>query len=261
MRGLATLLLATVAASAAFGQEPPGPPAPPADAEGAAPPAAMARPDPSLGEALETVDPALAPWSAVARINNSVGGSCSGVLAAPDRVVTAAHCLHNERTGVMLRPEAIHVLVGFARGDYAFHTKARAYRVAPGWDPARTGETVAADLAVIELETPIPATVEPLSFIEEIPPQGTGLIAAGYARQRAYVPTVIRNCGAVGGLAEGRLLAVRCAAAHGYSGGPLLTEEIPARVAGIQIATGRVGARPLTLAIPAPRVAAFLAEE
>ena len=59
-----------------------------------APALAFAQPAPRAGlgvaEAREAVDAALPPWSSLVRVQSEAGGTCAGVLVAPDRVLTAA---------------------------------------------------------------------------------------------------------------------------------------------------------------------------
>lgn len=134
---------------------------------------------PAVGE---TVDATAAPWSSIGRVNNSLGGNCTGVLVAPDRLLTAAHCVFNDRTGRYLRPESMHVLLGFARGDYVFHGRAVAYRVADGFRPG--AGTVGSDYAVLMLAEPAPASIVPLWLARAPATDGTRVVAVGYGRGR-----------------------------------------------------------------------------
>ena len=61
------------------------------------------------------VDSAATPWRSLVRVQTEMGGRCTGFLVAPDRVMTAGHCLFQHRTGNWLPPDAIHVLRGRAK--------------------------------------------------------------------------------------------------------------------------------------------------
>jgi protease YdgD len=198
----------------------------------------------------ETIDPSSPPWTAIGRVNNSIGGNCTGVLVAAGTVITAAHCVYNGRTGRFLRAEAIHVLLGFSRGSYAFHGRAASYRLAPGYVPG--AGTVGADYAVISLVEPAPDSIAPLTLLREPVAPGTAVLAVGYGRGRSFVPTVESDCHVEGRLKEEpTVVGIDCVAPDGYSGGPLLDAADPSRIVGIQVARQRRGGRLRTLAIGA----------
>jgi protease YdgD len=214
--------------------------------------AAAAEKRPKLVEG-ETIDPSAPPWTSIGRVNNSIGGNCTGVLVAADKVLTAAHCVYNDRTRRFLRAEAIHVLLGFSRGDYVFHGRAASYRLATGYVPG--AGTVGADYAVIALAEPAPASITPLALLREPVAPGTRVLAVGYGRGRSFVPTVEQDCHVEGRLKEDpTVLGIDCVAPDGYSGGPLLEAADPSRVVGIQVARQRRGGRPRTLAIAADAI-------
>ena len=61
----------------------------------------------------EAVDEQLYPWSSIGKLYNETGGSCSGVVIARDKILTAAHCLFNARTRRFIPARALHFLVGY----------------------------------------------------------------------------------------------------------------------------------------------------
>jgi secreted trypsin-like serine protease len=52
------------------------------------------------------------PWMAFVRREGDHGLSCSGSVVAPRVVLTAAHCVTNERTGALLKPHGYFVVTG-----------------------------------------------------------------------------------------------------------------------------------------------------
>src|ERR1700704_841048 len=65
------------------------------------------------------VDEQAYPWSAVGKLFTGGGTECSGALISRDKVLTAAHCLFNNRTGRFIAADALHFLVGYRTGRYS----------------------------------------------------------------------------------------------------------------------------------------------
>ena len=73
------------------------------------------------------VDADVFPWSSVGKIYNSARSSCTGSVIAPDKVLTAAHCLFNRATVRFLQPDALHFLLGYKGGEYRSHARVASY--------------------------------------------------------------------------------------------------------------------------------------
>jgi protease YdgD len=202
--------------------------------------AAQPAPRPGLGaaEARRAVDGAAAPWTALVRVQSEAGGQCTGVLVAPDRVLTAAHCLVAARTRAWVRPGRVHVLAGYDRGAFRGHAVAAEYRTG-GFDPAMGGPH-GADWAVLRLAAPLASAFLPVAVAEP----GMAAMLGGWQRDRAHVLLADTACRieAVGHDAAGPLLRHDCAATRGSSGGPLLVRlQDGWAVAGVQSAALREG--------------------
>jgi protease YdgD len=192
----------------------------------AAPALAQPASRPGLGaeEARRPVAVAQAPWSSLVRVQTDAGTRCSGVLLAPDRVLTAAHCLVAPATGRVVQPGRVHALLGYDRGEYRAHAVGRSLRLGPGFDPASRGP-IGADWAVLRLATPLPGPALPLA---PLPAAGTSAMLGGWQQDRAHALLADTACRVEARLrdAAGRvLLRHDCAGTRGSSGGPLLVRH------------------------------------
>jgi protease YdgD len=210
----------------------------------------------AMGRHRADVDVSRYPWSAVGKLYNEAGASCSGVLIASDKILTAAHCVFNYRTRRFIPATALHFLVGYRSGKYAAHVRIASYRIGAGFDPLRYGATWVADWAVLTATESLPAEIEPLRLSQMQPSRGTKAVLVGYPQDRAHAMTADRDCELRDEIDDGRLLLHTCRGIKGYSGAPILVSagDNEVRIAGIQIASQRSGATENMVAVPAQAI-------
>src|SRR3954451_13279771 len=90
------------------------------------------------------VDADVFPWSSVGKIYNSARSSCTGSVIAPDKVLTAAHCLFNRATSRFLQTDALHFLLGYKGGEYRSHARVAGYVLGPNYKPDENSKSILA---------------------------------------------------------------------------------------------------------------------
>lgn len=84
------------------------------------------------------LDSIKAPWSALGRVNRARGGFCTGTVIAPDRVLTARHCLTARPGNRYLPLSELHFVAGYRRGEFLAHGKVRSIHAPPLSDQRAT---------------------------------------------------------------------------------------------------------------------------
>lgn len=198
------------------------------------------------------VDIAKAPWSAVGRINNSAYGRCSAVLVRPDVAVTAAHCLYNIAAKRFLQPASIHILFGFAKGQYGFHTTVADITIPKTYVPGGKAASASHDWAILRLAEQAPAAFPPIALGRPDAAPASSVQAAGFGQERSEVLMATAPC-AVIGTTDDDLLVTDCRLSHGFSGGPMIDRET-GDLAGISVAISESDGRRLGFAVPASTI-------
>lgn len=183
------------------------------------------------------VEAAQYPWSAMGRLNNGLGGHCSGVLVGPKLLATAAHCLWNPKTRAVIPVSSLTFVAGYDRGQYLKAAKVSRMHPSPGWNFADPGSNLAsrgADWALLELAEPLGNEVGWVAIASE-PDATEPVTAAGYGKDKAHVPTAHLGCHVLE--RRGPLLVNDCDAVQGDSGGPMLVwRDGQFRLAAINVA-------------------------
>lgn len=173
------------------------------------------------------VDVRTDPWRSLGKVQLVAGSlreTCTGVVAGARTVITAAHCLHNIRTGAYFQPSSVTFLLGLEGGRFEAAVRVEAIRVAPRFAPLQPEGTRGNDWALLDLAQSLSADrALPLEAVKL--PLATGVMLGGYAQDNPNVLTADPHC-EVTGLVQDRLgdelLVHNCTAMRGTSGAPIL---------------------------------------
>lgn len=135
-------------------------------------------------------------WEAVGRLDIDGKGFCTGVLIAPDQVLTAAHCFFDKRTGQPIIAKNIVFRSGYLNGTAISDRVGSKFVVpkayVPGGSRMNVGN-VAHDVGILRLASPIYSSeADPFRVAET---GGTGQVQVmSYGRGRSDAMSWQRSC-------------------------------------------------------------------
>ncbi len=190
------------------------------------------------------------PYTAIGRLNFASGRQfCTGTLVAPDKVLTAAHCLVDNRTGKPYRANEVHFVAGQRRAAYVDHAPAKC--LLPRKRDPQTGLPTFNDhyndVAVVVLRRPL--RIQPAAFADREQVNPGTLSHPAYHRKRPYLLSVHNECQLLH--RSRQVWLTDCDTSRGSSGGPVFTNgDQGLQVMAVMSGTATTKKEVFSLAVP-----------
>ena len=157
----------------------------------------------------------------VGRLNVAGTRFCTATLISEAVIATAAHCLFHPRTRERVPLSEFRFVAGLRMGKAVAVRRVTRAALHPDFtfDGLASPEGVAADLALLELDEPVPAGDAP-AFAPGGLRENAPIAIVSYARDRAQAPSIEAPCGLV--VTFSGVTALDCAVTYGASGAPVL---------------------------------------
>ena len=160
-------------------------------------------------------------WGGIGRLNLEGGDYCTATLVSESVAITAAHCMFDE--GRRRRDVEVWFAAGYRDGGWQTIRQAHRTAVHPDYVPSRgsrsSGAQVAADVALIELDSPVRDPAIPHYPAAALPGSDGAVALLSYGRGRSYALSMQEPCYVTA--RNSAVLRLTCEVTQGSSGSPV----------------------------------------